>query len=110
VDVLIAGSVPLGATFARAFTAAAKSVLMINAGALSPRPGEHLNNSFLYQRDLKKVPRSCEPTPTHFHSSGVTGGTPLDPASFQTAGIPNLQKILPKIQAERQIWYAEAYV
>jgi pyranose oxidase len=55
VDVLIAGSGPIGCTFARCFVGNGRSVVMIDAGAqLSRRPGEHLKNSFVYQRDIDR--------------------------------------------------------
>ena len=53
VDVLIVGSGPVGCTFARKLIEAGRSVYMVDAGAqLSRRPGEHLKNSFLYQRNI----------------------------------------------------------
>src|SRR4051812_20711995 len=53
VDVLIVGSGPVGATFARKLVEAGRSVYMVDMGAqLSKRPGWHLKNSFLYQRNL----------------------------------------------------------
>jgi pyranose oxidase len=53
VDVLIIGSGPVGCTFARKLIEAGRSVFMVDAGALlSRRPGEHLKNSFLYQRNI----------------------------------------------------------
>lgn len=53
VDILIVGSGPVGCTFARQFVEAGLKVLMVDAGAqLSKRPGEHLKNSFLYQRNV----------------------------------------------------------
>ena len=53
VDVFIAGSGPVGATFARKLVEGGRSVAMVDAGAkLSARPGEHLKNSALYQRNI----------------------------------------------------------
>lgn len=53
VDVLIVGSGPVGATYARKLVEAGRSVYMVDAGAkLSTRPGAHLKNSFLYQRNI----------------------------------------------------------
>ena len=52
-DVLIVGTGPLGCTFARKLVEGDMKVYMIDAGAqLSPEPGAHLKNSFLYQRDV----------------------------------------------------------
>lgn len=92
-DVLVAGSGPLGATFARAFVAAGKSVAMIDSGdQLSRRPGAHLKNSFVYQRDIDRFtpivqgllqPISVPPAQQI--------ATPLDPTSFQPAGIRSAQ-------------------
>jgi pyranose oxidase len=50
-DVLIIGSGPLGATFSRFLVAKGQRVAMIDAGAyLSKRPGEHLQNAFIFQQ------------------------------------------------------------
>ncbi|WAZ25768.1 GMC oxidoreductase [Streptomyces cinnabarinus] len=52
-DVLIIGSGPVGCAFARKLVDAGKNVLMIDAGAqLSRRYGEHLKNSYLFQRNI----------------------------------------------------------
>lgn len=52
VDVLVVGTGPLGATFARKLVEGGCSLLMIDAGPqLSKRPGEHLKNSFLYRKN-----------------------------------------------------------
>lgn len=54
-DVLIVGSGPVGCTFARKLVEAGRSVLMVDAGPkLSGRPGEHLKNSFIYQRNIDR--------------------------------------------------------
>jgi pyranose oxidase len=53
VDVLIIGSGPIGATFARQLVKPGRTVYMIDAGAQqSARYGEHLKNSFLFQRNV----------------------------------------------------------
>ncbi|GGK40217.1 pyranose oxidase [Pilimelia terevasa] len=53
VDTLIVGSGPVGSTFARELVGAGRKVMMIDAGAaLSERPGEHLKNAYLYQKNL----------------------------------------------------------
>jgi pyranose oxidase len=52
VDVLIVGAGPIGCVYARKLIESGRKVFMIDAGAqLSRRPGEHLKNSFLYQRN-----------------------------------------------------------
>jgi pyranose oxidase len=52
-DVLIIGSGPIGAAFARKLVDAKRKVFMIDAGSMqSPRPGEHLKNAFIYQRNI----------------------------------------------------------
>ncbi len=52
-DVLIVGSGPVGCAFARTLVEKGLKVLMIDSGAqLSQYPGEHLKNSFLYQRNV----------------------------------------------------------
>jgi len=52
-DVLVIGSGPIGATFARKLVDAKRKVVMVDAGSMqSPRPGEHLKNAFIYQRNI----------------------------------------------------------
>jgi pyranose oxidase len=54
-DVLIAGSGPIGCTFARWLMTNGRRVVMVDGGSQhSPRPGEHLKNAFVYQRNLDK--------------------------------------------------------
>ena len=83
-NVLVIGSGPIGATFARKLVDANQQVLMIDAGSMqSDRPGEHLKNAFIYQRNIDlfvnvikghlqplSVPTNRLPAPT------------LDPGSF----------------------------
>ena len=53
VDALVAGSGPIGCTFARELVEAGRRVLVVDPGAqLSAVPGAHLKNSPLYQRDV----------------------------------------------------------
>jgi pyranose oxidase len=53
VDTLVVGSGPVGAAFARRLVEAGQRVCMVDTGPqLSRRPGEHLKNAALYQRNL----------------------------------------------------------
>jgi pyranose oxidase len=85
VDVLIVGSGPVGATFARNLVEAGRSVYMIDMGAqLSPRPGAHLKNSFLYQRNIDLFASVIR---GHLHPVSVPSNNApvmtLDPSSFR---------------------------
>lgn len=85
VDTLVVGSGPIGSAFARRLVEAGQRVLMVDAGPkLSERPGEHLKNAYLYQRNidlfsavirghlaLLSLPSNRQPVVT------------LDPAAFQ---------------------------
>ncbi|MCG8915761.1 GMC oxidoreductase [Actinokineospora sp. PR83] len=54
-DVLIVGSGPVGAAFARTLVEGGREVLMVDAGPqLSRRPGAHLKNGFAYQRNHER--------------------------------------------------------
>ncbi|MGC9536005.1 pyranose oxidase [Streptomyces sp. UG1] len=84
VDVLIVGSGPVGATFARKLVDAGHHVLMIDAGAqLSGSYGEHLKNSFLYQ---KNVDLFASVIRGHLHPLSIAKDdspvVTLDPSSF----------------------------
>ncbi len=84
VDVLVVGSGPLGATFARTLIDGGRNVLMIDAGAkLSERPGWHLKNSFLYQRNVNQFTGVIS---GHLHTLSVppnkSGVPTLDPGAF----------------------------
>ena len=51
-DVLVIGSGPISAAFARRLVEGGRNVLIIDGGApLSPQPGYHLKNSFIFQRN-----------------------------------------------------------
>ncbi len=77
VDILVVGSGPIGAAFARTLVDAGRSVLMVDAGAqLSPRPGEHLKNAYLYQHN------------TNLFASIIRGH--LHPLSVPTSARPEL--------------------
>lgn len=88
VDVLVAGSGPLGCTFARCFAEQGQSVLMIDAGAqLSRRPGEHLKNSFVYQRDIDRFTPIVQGLLQPISVPPATGPSDsLDPISFHPRG------------------------
>jgi pyranose oxidase len=84
VDVLIVGSGPVGSTFARKLVGAGRSVYMVDMGAQhSPRPGEHLKNSFLYQRNVDLFASVIR---GHLHNLSVpTNDQPvmtLDPGAY----------------------------
>ena len=52
VDVLVVGTGPFGATFARKLVENGCSVLTIDAGPqIAKRPREHLKNTFLYRKN-----------------------------------------------------------
>jgi pyranose oxidase len=85
VDVLIVGSGPAGATFARKLVEAGRSVYMIDMGAMhSPRPGSHLKNAFYFQRNLDAFSSIIR---GHLHGLSVpTNNQPeltLDPGAFR---------------------------
>ena len=85
VDVLVIGAGPLGSTFARKLVDGGRSVVMIDAGAqVSQRPGEHLKNSFLYQRDINQFTGVIA---GHLHTLSVptdkSAVPTLDPAAFK---------------------------
>jgi len=84
VDVLIVGSGPVGSTFARKLVEAGRSVYMVDTGAQhSRRPGEHLKNAFLYQRNVDLFASVIR---GHLHNLSVpTNDQPvmtLDPGAF----------------------------
>ncbi len=85
VDVLVVGSGPAGATYARKLVEAGRSVYMVDTGArLSHRPGIHLKNAFLYQRNIDLFASVIR---GHLHILSVpTGGQSdltLDPGAFR---------------------------
>lgn len=85
VDVLIVGSGPIGATFARRLVEAGRSVYMIDMGQkYSHRPGAHLKNSFLYQRNINQFSSVIR---GHFYELSVPTSTQpvltLDPGAFR---------------------------
>ncbi len=85
VDTLIVGSGPVGCTFARRLVEAGRRVLMVDAGAsLSARPGEHLKNAVLYQRNLDLFSSVIR---GHLHLLSVPSNeqpvVTLDPSAFQ---------------------------
>src|SRR6266545_100829 len=85
VDVLVVGSGPAGCTYARKLVEGGRSVYMVDMGArLSRRPGEHLKNAFLYQRDLDLFAAVIR---GHLHVLSVPANDQpmltLDPNSFR---------------------------
>ena len=83
-EVLIVGTGPLGCTFARKLVEGGMRVFMIDAGAqLSPNPGTHLKNSFLYQRDVNMftgvIKGHLHPLSVPTNNSAVPT---LDPGAF----------------------------
>lgn len=84
--VLVAGSGPIGCTFARELTAAGLDVVVVEAGVqVSHPPGRHLGNAFLYQRDISGMVPLVQGhlNPVSVPSS-VGGGTgAVDPVSFR---------------------------
>ena len=85
VDTLVVGSGPIGATFARRLVEGGRSVLMVDAGAKqSSRPGAHLKNAFLYQRNLdlfsSVIRGHLQPLSVASNDQPVVT---LDPAAFQ---------------------------
>ena len=83
-QVLIVGSGLLGATFARRLTEGGMQVLMIDAGAqLSPEPGWHLKNAFLYQKDISLFPGVVQSQISLFSVPPDRRANPtLDPDAF----------------------------
>ena len=84
-DVLVIGSGPVGCTFARKLVKAGKSVLLIDAGSqLSDRPGWHLKNAFIFQRDTNRftgvIEGHLEPISVPTDDSTVPT---LDPGAFR---------------------------
>ena len=84
-EVLIIGSGLLGSTFARKLTEGGMQVFMIDAGAqLSPEPGWHLKNSFLYQRDISLFPGVIQGQQSLFSvPPDVSANPTLDPVAFR---------------------------
>jgi flavin-dependent dehydrogenase len=85
-DVLIIGAGPIGATFARYLSAANRRVLLIGAGAQhSRRPGEHLKNAFVYQRDLDRFTPIVQGLLNPLSVAPIVGErSVLDPIAFRT--------------------------
>jgi pyranose oxidase len=85
VDVLIVGSGPVGCTFARKLVEAGRSVHMVDMGTqLSRRPGEHLKNAHVFQRNIDLFASVIR---GHLHTLSIpTTNQPvvtLDPSAFQ---------------------------
>ena len=84
-DVLVVGSGPIGATFARTLAAAGKKVIVVDAGPQhSARPGEHLKNAFVYQRDLDRFTPIVQGLLNPVSLASAKGGrTVIDPLSYR---------------------------
>ena len=85
-DVLIIGTGPIGCTFARLLVEKGdRDVLMIDAGGqLSERPGEHLKNAFIYQRDIDRFTPVVQGHLNLVSIPTAGGYTPnLDPIAFR---------------------------
>jgi pyranose oxidase len=85
VDAFIVGSGPIGSAFARRLVEAGRRVLVVDAGAkLSDRPGEHLKNAYLYQRNLDMFSSVIRGHLTLLSvPSNDQAVVTLDPAAFQ---------------------------
>jgi pyranose oxidase len=85
VDAFVAGSGPVGCTFARELVEAGKRVLVVDPGAqLSQIPGAHLKNSAVYQRNINLFASVIR---GHLQEVSVPSNRApvitLDPAAFQ---------------------------
>ncbi|KAJ6600287.1 putative pyranose oxidase [Mycena vulgaris] len=88
-DVFIAGSGPIGATFARCLVDAGYNVLMVEIGDQDTRiPGEHKKNEIEYQKDIDRFVKviqgalsvvSIPPSQTIVPSLGPAAWTAKDP-------------------------------
>ncbi|MEU0492679.1 GMC oxidoreductase [Nocardiopsis sp. NPDC006139] len=84
-NVLVVGTGPIGALFARDLHAQGKNVLMVDAGPQTAgRYGEHQKNSFLYQRNIDEFVNVIK---GHLHPLSVSTRsdipTTLDPSSYR---------------------------
>lgn len=96
VDVLIVGSGPIGATYARKLYEAGRSIYMVDMGAsLSRRPGEHLKNSFLYQRNIDLFASVIR---GHLHTLSVPTNTSPVPTLDPTAYSVDMSQLTGTIQ------------
>ncbi|WP_394825687.1 GMC oxidoreductase [Pendulispora albinea] len=86
-DVLIVGSGPVGATFARTLVEGGRKVMMVDAGPqLSSRPGEHLKNHLAYQHSHKRFGALIR---GHLHplTRRTRSAKPIDPLISLDAGV-----------------------
>jgi len=86
-DVLVIGSGPVGSTFARCLVPEGYRVVIAEAGAQqSARPGEHLKNAFLYQRDVDRFTPIVQ---GHLNTLSIAPrmgySNSLDPTSFRSS-------------------------
>jgi pyranose oxidase len=85
VDALVVGSGPVGATVARRLVEAGRKVLMVEAGPrFSERPGAHLKNAFMFQRNIDLFANIIR---GHLHLLSIPANPKpeitLDPGSYQ---------------------------
>lgn len=85
VDALVIGSGPAGCTFARKLVEGGRSVCVVDAGPKhSPRPGAHLKNAAIYQRNIDLFASVIR---GHLHLLSVPSNdqpvVTLDPDAFQ---------------------------
>lgn len=88
-DVFIAGSGPIGCTMARCLVPRGRSVIMIDSGAQhSRRPGEHLKNAFVYQRDVDRFTPIVQGLlqPISVPTGPASSSAALDPISYVARG------------------------
>lgn len=108
-EVVIIGSGPIGATFARHLVENGKSVILVDAGPQrSPQPGEHLKNAYLYQKDRTNFSQivNSELYKLSIPTSNVKLPN-LDPSAYWAAGAVR-NNMNPKQNPNTNMPYAQA--